>query len=157
MEDQHVVDLDADILKDFLFQPPPFIKSTQEDLAILYYEVVERLQIEQQSLSTFGTLERMMIERLATFFVLMRWLESPDNKEEMDARKSKELMSTWDRMFRDYTDHITKSQDIDDIRSNIVAEVVSKTVDVIDRFIADPAAAANIKEALADSLETASL
>lgn len=138
-----------------------------EDLRQGYNVILGRLRSEARAIPTFATIHELFVERVAFLYILQRQKErprAPINREDgtivperpnIDERKLKELMGLWTNMVDTLNRFTVTASSEAELRDKVVNEVIVALNTTIDQIIPDLDAARHLKQALANTLETA--
>jgi hypothetical protein len=150
-------------VKDQLFAPP---RLHDANLSDLHESLLEELRKEVEETPGFGTIELMMVERLANVYVAMRDKENAGlgAKEKVENGESryigfehernwKETIQLWMTMATKFQELKHRPIDPDVIKKHVVQIVEDKIFEVVDRLPKE--VRPFVAEELASALESA--
>lgn len=126
------------------FRLPSFIQEDRE-LADLFETTVTRLRSEAAGLP-MNTVQLMLMERIATFYVTIKWRE--DNNQWAGVSQQKDFNAYWLSLTSEFNTILQKNDD--SLRQALLLEIQSAVMDAI-KTIKDPDDRRATTRALAES------
>jgi hypothetical protein len=131
------------------FRLPAFISRDQE-LSDLYTEIVTRLRRESSGMP-MTTLQQLLIERQASFYVQIKYKE---DTETFSANQQREFNAYWLDLNKEFARQLAASDD--KIRESMIAEIAKMTLEAVD-LISDDETRRTVRRALAEGFAAMNL
>lgn len=127
------------------FRLPSFIRE-DEELVALYDETVARLREEAKGIP-MNTVQSLLMERIATFYVTIKWRE--DNNEWAGVSQQKDFNTYWLALTSEFNTILQKNDD--SLRQAMLLEIQSVVLESL-KTIKDPDDRRSVRLAISEGL-----